>query len=173
MSELAEINKCKLCGKSFAGPRIAIVGNPGARAQALVSKLVEHIGREHPQQMQAIAMDGAAYMGARYLMCFESTDTELLQQKDFVRWQVHQQTLNVRVRDENIKEQCEALADILLHQVFGGAALDNLVAERAAVAALLVETITGLRDELEEPGKYTSNGKLTALASAVASEPSN
>lgn len=164
MSELADLTRCTICGRPFSGPRISIIGQP-ARIQAYVAKLAEHVNVEHPKHAQALNLSGMAYIGMRYLMLFQTTDRELQQQRDFHRWQVHQQTLNVRIPDDKIRSQSAELAERFLALA---TTVDDPTSDKDSsawkekllrnFASELANAITYLRNELEEPGKYTPAG---------------
>ena len=140
---LTDITECRLCGATFTGPRIAIVGRPDARIQALLESLGSHLNLKHPQQAQAMNINGAAYMGLLFMMHFKSTDAELNSQRDILRWQIHQMTLNARFSDESLKTLCDALALRLLD-----------CPTRETARSILLEVFTGMRDVLEEPNRY-------------------
>lgn len=95
-----------------------------------------------------------------FLRNFKTTDPELSEQQDRVRWQVHQQTLKARYPDENIDLQAYDLADRLLINLVDAESATGIGREkledrlRREFAELLVEAFTSIRDALEEPNKY-------------------
>jgi hypothetical protein len=154
MNNIAEISDstiCKHCGERFSGPRIEVIGQPEARLQAYLQILSKHFYEKHPQQAQMMDIHTAIYSGLLFLMNFKTTDKELNGKRDQLRWTIHQQTLNARFSDESLKEQCTTLMFKVVAMVepYGQG-----TTEWDALHALLLEVFTGMRNDLEEPGKY-------------------
>lgn len=154
MAELTDLTTCVLCGQQFTGPRIAIVGQATARLETYLSGLGAHINDKHPQAAQTMNLLGAQFMGLLFLMNFKTTDAELAEKRDQLRWTIHQQTLKARYSDENLKEQCRDVARRLAMQYSG---MEESV---PVYEELLIDAFTGIRDALEEPGKYAPTPKL-------------
>jgi hypothetical protein len=153
--ELADITTCIHCGQKFSHPRLTIIGNDHARLNSYMKGLNDHLAKKHPEIGLLMAQTGAAFMELIFLRNFQSTDPELSEQQDRVRWQVHQQTLKARYPDENLEVQARQLAGTLL------AALrwtdeDHIdIAETSHLfEGLVSDTFRSIRDALEEPGKY-------------------
>jgi len=158
MSDLAGITTCLLCGVSFAGPRVAIIGaHNGSGFEQLMQALGAHLKQKHPEQGQIMMQNGAAFMEWLFLGNFKTTDAELSKQRDFVRWQVHQQTIKARWPDEQVREQCAELAESLLQCVRWTD--DHIDVDESAYqfTQKLIEAFTGIRETLEERGKYPSS----------------
>ena len=79
--------------------------------------LMKHLHAKHPQVGVMMTQHGAAFMELLFLRNFKTTDPELTEMQDRVRWQIHQQTLKARYPDENLKEQAEELARRLAMQI--------------------------------------------------------
>ncbi len=158
MIQVTDLTECLLCGEKFTGPRIAIIGKPAARLEQLLISLGSHLNTKHPAEAQALDLHGAAYIGMLFLRNFKSTDQQLNQQRDRLRWQIHQQTLNARFSDESLREQCGALAMRLIESFDNDEGCPD-IAQR--FTPILIEVFTGMRDVLEEPNKYAVAGVVT------------
>lgn len=172
--ELADITTCmvpvplpgvpgsyKPCGQKFTSHRVPIIGeDKNARLHKYLSGLAKHLSEKHPDLGLQMAQHGAAFMEMLFLRNFKTTDPELSEQQDRVRWQVHQQTLKARYPDENIDLQAYDLADRLLINLVDAESATGIGREkledrlRREFAELLVEAFTSIRDALEEPNKY-------------------
>jgi hypothetical protein len=167
--ELADITTCVHCGQKFTHPRITIIGAPKARLDNYMAGLAKHLVEKHPEIGEQMVPLGSTFMELLFLRNFKTTDPELNEQQDRVRWQIHQQTLKARYPDENLIAQCRYLSQRLVDTM---AELDNeapgMVAHgdlvRSAYECILIEVVTAIRDALEEPGKY---GTAAAAASKV------
>jgi hypothetical protein len=154
---LAPTTTCVHCSEHFDGGA-EIIGQPTARLEVLLKKLGSHIQKKHPdpEQAQQLAMYGAALMEMLFLRKnFTSTDPGLIQHRDQMRWNIHQQTLNARFSDESLREQCATLATRLMDEaldipVTGVTQFQNIVRE------ILFDVFTGMRNDLEEPNKYAT-----------------
>jgi len=149
--ELADLTTCKHCGQSFTGPRIEVIGQPQARLQAYIQILSKHFYEKHPREAQMMDIHTAIYSGLLFLMNFKTTDKELNEKRDQLRWTIHQQTLKARFSDESLKEQCGVLAETLWDLVYDGTQHEDTKVEWKRI---LLEAFTAIRDALEEPGKY-------------------
>jgi hypothetical protein len=159
IAEISDSTICKHCGERFSGPRIEVIGQPEARLQAYLQVLSKHFYEKHPQQAQMMDIHTAIYSGLLFLMNFKTTDKELNGKRDQLRWTIHQQTLNARFSDASLTAQCRELSRKLVdtvsaldHNAEGMVAHEDLV--RAAFEVILIEVFTGMRNDLEEPGKY-------------------
>lgn len=163
--ELADITTCmvpvpiagmpgqfKPCGQKFSAPRVSIIGQTDARLNNYLTGLSKHLGAQHPEVGLQMAQHGAAFMELLFLRNFKTTDPELSEQQDRVRWQVHQQTLKARYPDENIDEQALALA----HQIVDMRLTEEMGLNVYGAAMLIQQAFTAIRDALEEPGKYAT-----------------
>jgi hypothetical protein len=151
VSEIAMIARCTICNKPFAGPMFSKVGlgmdAVNNRLAVFTEKLTRHLFEEHREVAQEIQLQGTEYQGYLFLSKFSSSDPNLAMQLDVARWKVHQNTLAVRVTDQQITDAIEKfLPDILT------------LAEMRDTATLkrnLTGLMQSMRDQLEEPGKYT------------------
>jgi len=153
------ITQCLHCGETFEGG-VVIVGRPNARLQALLIKLASHMNQKHPDFAQGMNLDGVTFMGWRYLTNFKSDDEDLNAESDKQRWMIHQQTLPYRMDDDVLKKQAGELARRLAirAQVICISGQRDLLLEADELTRnfqeMVVETLTQLRDALEEPNKY-------------------
>lgn len=161
MPELAAITKCLLCGQSFTTQYIQIIGKPDQRFEKYMQDLKKHLDARHPEQALIMVQNGGAFMEMLFLMNFQTTDEELRKKIDFVRWQVHQQTLGARIKDDKLRNTCGSLAQRLVAMVLdakltegamGAERLDDRLAREFTEE--LIPVFTGIRDELQEPNRY-------------------
>jgi hypothetical protein len=153
----------KPCGQKFSAPRVAIIGDDKARLNSYLEGLSKHLGAKHPEVGQMMVQAGAAFMEMLFLRNFKTTDPELSEQQDRMRWQVHQQTLKARYPDENLNAQVDDLAIelVLTSTMEEGDA--GFSARKEAYVFLLTEAFRSIRDALEEPGKYPVPGSEKVL----------
>jgi len=158
MNELADITTC-FCGQKFTGPRLQVIGEPNARLRKYIEGLSQHFQEKHPDVARAMDAQALFYCGWLFLRNFRTTDPELKAERDRKRWEVHQQTLNARFSDESLTAQCRNLSQRLVdtvaaldHAAEGMVAHEDIV--RSALECILIEVFTGMRNDLEEPGKY-------------------
>jgi len=156
--ELADITTCVHCGQKFSSPRLTIIGEPTARLESYLKGLSRHLQEKHPQLGQLMVQQGAAFMEFLFLRNFRTTDPELSEQQDRVRWQVHQQTLKARYPDESLRNDAAALGARLcevfrgyLEECGGITAAEEMHSE---ITSNVIEAFVSIRDALEEPGKY-------------------
>jgi hypothetical protein len=171
------INTCKICRKTFSGPRALFINptNPTATspaAQASVD-LMEHVMREHPAIDRDMQTQSAQFLGVLRLMAFTLFDKAVAKQRDYLRWYVHQSTLNAQISDAKLEKRAEQLAELALDVVdssllyvkahsSGEVASDARAKLKARIAEGIAIAISELRAELQEPGKYP-NGPETVL----------
>jgi hypothetical protein len=58
--------------------------------------------KDHRQYFESVILEAQQYQGLLFMMPFQTTDEEFQQQRDYLRWSVHQQTLNARLTDEKL-----------------------------------------------------------------------
>ena len=154
------ISRCTICNKPFAGPRLAIVGKgmdlKNNRIAQFTEKLTRHLFDEHPAEAQQIMMNAAEYQGVLILATFQTDDADMREQMDLVRWKVHQKTLACRYSDEQIA----AVVDKVVPELMMLAEMRDMETLKRNLTGL----IQNLRDNLEEPGKYTFAPMLEASA---------
>lgn len=160
--EIAGLTHCKHCNMEFVGPSIVVIGQPAqhGRLAAYLQKLHEHIETAHPAEYRNAVINTAAYRGLEVMMHYRTTDKELRDQRDKLRWAIHQATLNARISDAALKRKTAELTTELIQLLYPqpGNDVSNVeqsTGERYAIAHdKIMAVITWLRDELEEPGKY-------------------
>lgn len=152
---------CIHCGKTFYGPRFSAGQvtdrNHAAQLGSHFMKLVEHIQQEHKERGMQIGMAEAEFRTMLVLSNFRSDDEELKRKLDISRWNIHQQTLAVRVTDAMIHDCIDKVLPDLKTLV---TAHDD-----SGLRSNLFELMSGLRRLLEEPHKYLT---LQPLESAPA-----
>jgi hypothetical protein len=150
MPEMAMTARCIHCQKLFAGPQLVIVGKGvdavNNRLMQFMEKLSHHVMVEHKELSQEIMVAVGTYQGMLMLTQFQTSSKELAEQSDLIRWQIHQKTLNARLSDEQIKAWVEGVSGELKTL-----AETNVPEFRAKLAGM----IQAVRNELEEPNKYS------------------
>ena len=148
------ITVCKHCNERFDGG-VEIIGQPGARLASLLQKLGSHMNTKHPELAQGMGVIGADFMGWLFLANFKSTDETLNLYCDQRRWHIHQQTLAARFSDESLREQCFSLATKMV-ALTPAYSPDEIRNQHSAFLPLLLEVFTGMRNDLEEPHRYST-----------------
>lgn len=151
MTELAMTARCQICNRSFAGPQLAIVGK-GAdlennRIIQFAEKMAMHLSEKHKDVFQQILFSGQEFQGMLILQQYATESPALKEQFDVCRWKIHQSTLNTRLSDEQISKWVEAVIPDLVTLV----STSNFEELKRNLGGM----ITAVRDQLEEPGKYT------------------
>jgi hypothetical protein len=161
MSELAGITTCNLphpknpgqvCGQRFAGPQHLIIGEgaPG-RMKTLLEKLVMHLHTQHPEYFAQVMIQGEEYKGLLWVMAFQTSDPELQQQRDYLRWSIHQRTLNASLSDEKLRGAVDQIANNIWHELqfwLQSGQKGNLL---ASISRILTPELQAIRDALQEP----------------------
>lgn len=167
--EVAGITECLICRRRFAGPQALVIGQ--SRAIALLEKLANHLITAHPDQCQAIDVLSLQYVGLLRMMNYRTNDTMLIAEIDKLRWAINQQTIAARISDKTIDEKTTELALHLADDFYGLLQMEHdrtgteIPAYLAMMKEALVSTIktrvaeivTGMRDVMQEPGKYKVN----------------
>lgn len=158
---------CRLCGHEFKGNSLAtaaVVGNnPHAKIQqiqALISPLMKHLTKKHPEQLKWAQMMGGEWGGLLSINFFQCDEPAIEQSRDSTRWKIHQMTRRVVITDERIEERLRlavltAITDAGGDQVYGDQHeeyADDFM--KGAIARKIVETMRHMRDVLEERGRY-------------------
>lgn len=164
--EIASILTCKLCSKKMAGPSLIIGPGQNGRVGQFMQQLAAHIMKDHPREYAYLEQKHLEFNGLQMLMQYTTTDSSLRFQRDWLRWQIHQQTLNARIPDEKIEEQSRQLAETIVDLVLAYEASARLAAStsrpgkpyefdpapaRKYAAEKIAEVVKVLRDALQEP----------------------
>ena len=159
---------CRICGHQFPGNSLstaAIVGeNPQAKiqqVQALISPLMKHLQKKHPQQLQWAQMNGGEWAGVLSINFFQCDEPAIEKSRDEARWKIHQLTRRVAITDERIEER---LRLAYLTAVAADAGVDpatlpaNFVDDmmQTPSAIEILKTMRQMRDVLEEKGRYSA-----------------
>jgi len=151
--------KCRHCQKVFYGPDEglggALIVNEAAQRRAMryVQSLTQHLQKHHPEHLKAAQIFGSEYAGMLALSNFETEDELVAEQRDFVRWKVHNATRRAVVTDERIIEKVSSVLDsFLVTDPDRVRKLNDSMAE--GLGAKIVEVMMYMRDVLEERGRY-------------------
>jgi hypothetical protein len=152
--EIAAVTTCNKCGAKFYGPAVTIIGQPAARLQHYLSELGSHINTAHAKDAEYIQAQGLQHMGLMYLSNFDTTDKDLREWKDFLRWQIQQATIAGRISDKTLIEKSAGLMDALMDLAIDEEVNQPTPAGVAKAADLLLEALKLIRNTYEEPGKF-------------------
>jgi hypothetical protein len=146
--EIASSTKCIHCGKVFYGPKqvLKIGEQPHHRFFKYLAEINGHIVEKHPQQFELASTLGAEFQGMLILMNFESRDPEVLDQRNYYRWKVHQATLKMKIDDQSIDRKVAETIDL--------ARKSETTDFFADIGERFVKLLRELRDNLQEPDAY-------------------
>lgn len=186
---------CKICGQKFEGNSLnsaAIIGeNAQAKIQqiqALISPLMKHLTKKHPQQLQWAQLMGGEWGGLLSLNFFQCDEPTIERQRDETRWKINQMTRRVAITDERIKERLlTAVIEAFTKDAKRVESREELPADeleeikaRAEIwmghelAREITKTMQKMRDVLEERGRYPApamNGTPVMNAAGNAPKP--
>jgi len=168
--EIASACKCKLCGETIIGQAglildagLAGLDPANQRTAQFTLRLADHVIRKHPHENKALETKALEFLGMLRLANYATSDRGILEQRDFLRWTVHQATLNGRLSDEKLTTAAVDFAgkvvDLcvasLILQVPAPEHVERVsVSLKAQAAETLAEILNGLREIIEEPGRY-------------------
>ena len=161
MSEIATPARCGICNKVFYGPKAALIGaNLGTReAQVFFQSLVDHLMKSHPNEFMGCEAAGAEYKGMLIVSYFAVNDPDLQKMCDISRWNVLQKVLAARVSDEHIAQSVDGVLPDLCTLVEQG--------DRATLRKNLITLLQGMRNAIEERGKYDLAAMVAASRKVV------
>lgn len=145
--EIGGTAKCLICRKVFLPPPVLI--GQGSKAEQFVGLLTAHLLQEHTSDAKQFLKAGQDYAALLILRQFEVTDKDTAVQIDLLRWGVHQNSIGARVTDKAISDLVGKIVPELVALAVAG--------DSATITKNLSGFALGLRDLLEEPGKYVSN----------------
>jgi hypothetical protein len=158
--------KCRICGHEFPGNSLSsatILGsNPAAKMQqisALISPLMKHLQKKHPEQLQWTQMQGGEWAGLLALNFIQCDEAEVQHMRDQTRWKINQMTRRVAITDERIEERLR-LAYLTAMAKEADTPLEKIPPEMAddimktPAAMEIARTMREMRDVLEEKGRY-------------------
>lgn len=155
MSPVAVPVSCIHCGKTFYGPRmsVAMIRDRGhlVQMQQFMQSLRKHLVDDHESEAGNIMAASAEFDTMMVLSRYRSNDRELQRKVDMSRWNVHQNTLAVKITDEEIAASVDAIVPELLALAAAG--------DAATIQMRLAGLLTFMRDQLQEPDKYRLNAQ--------------
>jgi len=172
---------CNLCGKKFSGPSALVIGQPAI--QPYLEEITKHFIKAHKEEEQAIGIKALEFLGMLRLMNFRTADPDIAKQIDYLRWQIHQQTLSARIPDDKLIERTEEVAARLVEMFCAVLkmacdakveSMPTVMGElepimRKNVRETLEVIFRGIRDVLQEPNKYPSATHVTQVGSNLPS----
>jgi hypothetical protein len=168
--EIASVLRCSLCSHMIAGPAGLVIG-PGQanRVGQFMESLTEHLLKAHPNEFEVLQQKALEFFGLNCLMQYTTQDEAIRYQRNWLRWQIHQVTLNARFNDETLRTKSAEFAGALVDEVISGlldafgvegqAPIRREAAQRAgvnikaAIGGKVLELVTMIRDELQEPAE--------------------
>lgn len=168
--EIAGICHCRLCAEKFTGPTGLII-QPGAGAQngrvaQYMQNLAGHITGKHPAENRGMELQALEYLGLLRMTLYSTTDKGIVEQRDYLRWKIHQSTLAHRLTDAQMdaasKEFATQFVDDVIAALHGPrpengwpAHIELLRTSLALATSLkLYGIVEDFRRLIEEPGKY-------------------
>jgi len=167
--EIAGICHCRLCAAKFTGPTGLII-QPGAAQNGRVAQYMQdlagHIITAHPVENKNMELQALEYLGLQRMTLYSTTDKAIMEQRDFLRWKIHQSTLAHRLSDGQMDAASKEFAaqfvddalNALVTKPIGQDWPEHVKLLRstlvAAVALKLYGIIEDFRRLIEEPGKY-------------------
>lgn len=151
--QIAMVTACRHCTVKFYGPRTVLrVGEaPPQRFYKYLAEINEHIATKHPKEFEKAFMLGTELQGMLVLSNFDTADPEVIDQRNYYRWKVHQATLIARIDDVTITRKATECVEEVFHA-------PSLTLKQDLIAAV-EKRLRELRDLLQEPGAYTEEGQ--------------
>jgi hypothetical protein len=157
---------CRICGHEFQGNSLstaAVLGENQAakiqQVQALISPLMKHLQKKHPQQLQWAQMMGGEWGGLLSINFFQCDEPSIERSRDETRWKIHQLTRRVAITDERIEERLR-LAYLIAIAKDAGVPLQDVSPSladdimRSSTALEILRTMREMRDVMEEKSRY-------------------
>jgi hypothetical protein len=148
--EVFHAAKCRLCSKSIAGPSLILGPHQHSRVGVFMQSLVEHIERDHPKEFAYLEQKHLEFKGLLIVMQYTTTDLGMKYSREWLRWQIHQQTLNSRIPDEKLTPKCAEFSRDIVDEIFGGQAFVT-ADQQAQLTKRITDLVRAIRDELQEP----------------------
>lgn len=168
--EIASVLTCKLCSEKIAGPGLVIgPGQASGRVAKFMESLTTHLASKHAQEFEALQQQALEFFGLNCVMQYVTQDDRVKYQRDWLRWKIHQVTLNARYTDEALQNLAAQFSGIIYSEltplivdavyasgVFPSENVPKVFERagensRALIGAKLLEIVTIIRNELQEP----------------------
>lgn len=172
--EISTAVKCQHCGKAFYGPLKGLgFGSQethGPRFMKFIEELFQHLAKEHTHIFDIAQQRGMELQGYLILNNYITTDEATIDQRNFFRWSLHQQTLKARAQNLEVKAQAivdEWIADYGFRDY---AAHPDTKTEgarflsRVALKEKIYDALKELQTILEEPDLYKPAEESKVLA---------
>lgn len=167
--EIAGICNCRLCGTKITGPAGLIIA-PGAATNGRVAQYMQnlagHIINGHKKENSNMETQALEYLGLLRMTMYSTTDKSIIEQRDFLRWKIHQSTLAHTLSDEQMdaasKEFATQFVDDVIAALHGPRPEKGWPAHiellRTSLAAVTSTKLYGIVDDfrrlIQEPGRY-------------------
>lgn len=126
-----------------------------------MQSLATHIAQAHPQQHEYLQQKALEFMGLQTVMQYATTDANIQHSRNWLRWQIHQATIDARIPDDKIETQSRDFARELVASIVDEVSAYFMAAQRPALfnsthaveatAAKVERLVRGVRDVLQEP----------------------
>lgn len=167
MHEIASVLTCKLCAQKIAGPGLVIgPGQASGRVAQFMESLTTHLAQKHAKEFEVLQQQALEFFGLNCVMQYVTQDDRVKYQRDWLRWKIHQVTLNARYTDDALGQMAAHFAGSIYDEITAAllVILENAPSVnlrgtfdragenvRAAIGAKLMEIVTIIRNELQEP----------------------
>lgn len=165
--EVASVLTCKLCTEKIAGPGLVVgPGQASGRVAKFMESLTTHLAQRHAKEFEALQQQVLEFFGLNCVMQYVTQDDRVKYQRDWLRWKIHQVTLNARYSDDALQNLSAQFAGIIYSELTpllmdavmnsGGNNMATVLERagencRALIGAKLTEITTIIRNELQEP----------------------
>jgi hypothetical protein len=165
--EIASVVTCRLCGRTIAGPSLILGPGQSNRVGVFMQSIAGHIAQFHVKEHKLLEQQALEFMGLLMVMQYTTKDEGFKFQRNWLRWRIHQTTLNARFPDEKIEEKSEEFAKSIVELVAADVLNGATAHTQANVAARVKELVTMIRDELQEPVEPKPPASVSVLSQAL------
>jgi hypothetical protein len=165
--EIAGSCTCRICGEHIVGPAGIVIrpgGHNNGRAGEYLLKLAQH-AISHKDVNKGLEDQALEYLGFLRMTMYSTTDSAISEQRDFLRWKIHQATLAHQLSDESMDAAAKEFATQLVTNCIEGLvvktgdkfpAFVDIIRPTLELQAStkLLEILTDFRRLIQEPGKY-------------------
>ena len=155
VSQIAGITTCRHCQKNFVGPAGMLITTDGRNADRvtqLVKALLEHLTKEHPNELMQANIAAMQFNSLQIMLNFSTTDQAFNEARNMLRWEVHQRTLSASFSDEALKKGAQAAAlEIASRSQDAGPESEHHASLEALIAEVIERELRAVRNALQEP----------------------
>lgn len=161
--EIASVLTCKLCSTKIAGPGLVIgPGQAAGRVAKFMDSLTTHLASAHAKEFEALQQQALEFFGLNCVMQYVTQDDRVKYQRDWLRWKIHQVTLNARYTDEALAKLSAQFAGIIYEELTG--------LLRGTVSSIPPQYLEVFLERSGENGRALIGGKLTEITTIIRNE---